>query len=107
MLHLDHIYISITNNIFIDNAEDLDIVMPLCNLLEHSDNYYMTSGIFNGNRINNNKTITSKSFEYNTKIIESTPNNNNRSYCSIKCLSNFCRFLDLPLINCEIELDLS
>ena len=25
----------------------------------------------------------------------------------LKCLSNFWRFLDLPLINCEIELDLS
>ena len=25
----------------------------------------------------------------------------------LKCLSKFWRFLDLPLINCEIELDLS
>ena len=27
-----------------DNAEDLDIVMPMYNLLEYSDNYAMTSG---------------------------------------------------------------
>ena len=27
-----------------DNAEDLDIVMPMYNLLEYSDNYSMTSG---------------------------------------------------------------
>ena len=32
------------NNTFIDNAEDLDIVMPSCDLLEYSDNYSMTSG---------------------------------------------------------------
>ena len=33
-----------TNNILIDNAEDLDIVMLMINLLEFSDNYFMTSG---------------------------------------------------------------
>ena len=36
--------ISKINNTFIDNAEDLDIVMPMYNLLEYSDNYSMTSG---------------------------------------------------------------
>ena len=36
--------ISKVNNTFIDNAEDLDIVMPMYNLLEYSDNYFMTSG---------------------------------------------------------------
>ena len=34
--------ISKINNSFIDNAEDLDIVMPMYNLLEYSDNYSMT-----------------------------------------------------------------
>ena len=28
----------------IDNAEDLDIVLPMNNLLEYSQNYSMTSG---------------------------------------------------------------
>ena len=32
------------NNTFIDNAKDFDIVMPMYNLLEYSDNYSMTSG---------------------------------------------------------------
>ena len=32
------------NKVFIDKAEDLDIVMPMHNLLEYSDNYYITSG---------------------------------------------------------------
>ena len=36
--------ISTINNTFIDNAENLDIVMPMCNLLEYSDNYSITSG---------------------------------------------------------------
>ena len=37
--------ISKTNNTCIDNAENLNIVMPMYNSLEHSDNYSMTSGI--------------------------------------------------------------
>ena len=72
--------------------EDLDIVMPMYNLLEYSDNYSMTSeSLWNyyrvevndsGNEIDyndkiNNKITASKSFEYKTKIIGSTPNNNN------------------------------
>ena len=32
------------NNTFSDSVEDRDIVMPICNLLEHSDNYSKTSG---------------------------------------------------------------
>ena len=63
------------------------------------------------NIINNNKTITSKSFEYKTKIIGRIPADNNtldvRIVVQLKYLINFWRFLDLPLINCEIELDLS
>ena len=30
------------NNTFIDNAKHIDIVMPMYNLLGHSDNYSMT-----------------------------------------------------------------
>ena len=32
------------NNTEIDNAKDIDIVMPMCNLIEHSDNCSKTSG---------------------------------------------------------------
>ena len=32
------------NNTFIDNAEALDVVMPMDNLLAYSDNYCTTSG---------------------------------------------------------------
>ena len=80
------------NNTFIDNAEDLDNVMPMYNLLEYSDNFSMASGslqnycrdeandnvneIDDNDNINNNKTTTSKSFKYKTKIIGSTSNDN-------------------------------
>ena len=37
-------YISKINNTFVDNVEDLDIVMLMYNLLEHSGNYSMASG---------------------------------------------------------------
>ena len=60
--------------------------------------------------IYNNHTVTSRSFEYKTKIIGRTPTNNNtldtEVAVSLKHLSNFWRSLDLPLINCKIELDL-
>ena len=32
------------NNIQVDNAEDIDIVMPMYNLIEYSDYYSKTSG---------------------------------------------------------------
>ena len=35
--------ISEINNTQVDNAEDIDIVMPMCTLTEYSDNYAKTS----------------------------------------------------------------
>ena len=32
------------NNVLIDNAEDLDVVMPMYNLVEYSKNYRKTTG---------------------------------------------------------------
>ena len=40
MLHLDHAYQKLITH---RQLEDLDIVMPMYNLLEYSDNYSMTS----------------------------------------------------------------
>ena len=100
--------------------------MLLYNLLKYSNNFSIISGsLWNyyrdeinddpnknvNNRINNNKSMTSKSFEYKTKLIGSTPNNNNTLDAEVvvplKKLSNFWRSLELPLINCEIEFDFS
>ena len=38
--------ISKVNNVLIENAEDLDIVMPMYNLIEYSKNYRKTTGSF-------------------------------------------------------------
>ena len=61
----------------IDNAEDLDIVMSMYDLLEYCQNYSMTSRIL---------------WNYYRDEIDDV---------------DFWRFLDLQLIKCEIELDLS
>ena len=73
--------------------------MSMCNLLEYSDKYSITSGsLWNyfrdevnyaaNSRINSNKTKASKSFKYKTK----TPANASRldtEIASLKYLSNF------------------
>ena len=41
---LFRLYISKINNTLIANAGDIDIVMPMYNLLGHSENYSITSG---------------------------------------------------------------
>ena len=94
-------------------------------LLKYSDNYSMTSeNLWNyyrddlnddvnennsaGNdRINNNKTTTSKPFGYKTEITRKAAildRLNTGVVVPLKYLSNFWRSLDLSLINCEIEL---
>ena len=35
-------WISEINNIELDHAKDIDVVMPVCNLIEDSDNYLKT-----------------------------------------------------------------
>ena len=49
--------ISEINNTQVDNAKDIDIVMPMYNLIEYSDNYVKTQGVY-GNTIEMNQMIT-------------------------------------------------
>ena len=62
--------ISNINNILIDNAEALDIVMPMYNLIEYSKNYSKTSGsLWNYYKdIPVGNITNSKSFKYKTSI---------------------------------------
>ena len=74
--------ISKINGELVENAEDLDIVMPMYNLLEYSKNYEKTSGsLFNyyrdepkehtigaGNNAINVSIRNSKPFDYKTEI---------------------------------------
>ena len=128
------------NNELIEDADDLDIVMPMYNLLEYSKtigslyNYYRDelNDDANLNNFANNNVVSSKSFQYKNKIIGNTynvdstivpvaggarvanPNHdaNNSSEKNVelaiplKYLGNFWRALDIPLINCEVSLEL-
>ena len=107
--------ISKINGIKIDNAEDLAVVMAMHNLLEYSKNYKKTTGsLWNYYRDepSNPLNTDSESFKYKTSITGKTPQNNDsltnaEDVIPLKYLSNFWRSLNIPLINCEIELVLT
>ena len=96
-----------------DNAKDIDIVMPMYNLIEYSDNYSKTSGsLWQYYKDDPNDNITqSESFKSKIKITGKTPAAGNTKDVEIivplKYLSNFWRTLEMPLINCEINLILT
>ena len=131
------------NNELIEDADDLDIVMPMYNLLEYSKNYRKTIGLLynyyrdelnddaNLNNFANNNVISSNSFQYKNKIIGNTYNVDstvpaaggarvaNPNYVAnnsgeknvelaipLKHLGKFWRALDIPLISCEVSLEL-
>ena len=69
--------ISKINGVKIDNAEDLDVVMPMYNLLEYSKNYRKTTGsLWNYYRDepSNPLSSNSESFKYKTSITGNTCN---------------------------------
>ena len=91
-------------------------------LIEYSDNYSKTSGGLwqyckeipavndNDNIVDFNGANANNSFNFKTKITGKT-NNDGRIDVEImvplKYLSNFWRTLEIPLINCEVELILN
>ena len=113
--------ISKINGRKIDNAQDLDVVMPMYNLLEYSKNYIKTTGsLWNYYRdeTSNPLSSNSKSFKYKTNIKGNTYNvgddeegydenkvgkNETEVITPLKYLSNFWESLNIPLINCEVE----
>ena len=117
---------SITNcKIEINNTDvhthDINVVMSMFNLIEYSDAYSKTLGSYwryyrdvlalndNGNIIdfsndnNNNisfkQQITVQTLDNGTKGVETK--------VPLKYLSNFCRTLEISLINCEISFTLT
>ena len=84
--------------------------MSMYNLIEYSDNYSKTSGnLWQYYRDDpNNNIANSESFKLKVKITATTPNNDNTKHVEIivllKYLSNFWRTLEMPLINCEVNL---
>ena len=118
------------NGIKIDNAEDLDVVMPMYNLLEYSKNYRKTTGSlwnYDVDEPSNPLSSNSESFKYKISITGNTYNvdekitdddgnevdnpkydankvgkNETEVVIPLKHLSNFWRCLNIPLINCEV-----
>ena len=121
------------NGELIEDADDLDIVMSMYNLLEYSKNYRKTIGsLYNyyrdelsddadDNNFDNIKIVNSNTFKYKNKIIGNTYNVNagvqgydvNKNGMQevelaipLKYLGNFWRALNIPLISCEVSLEL-
>ena len=114
--------ISEINNTQIDNAKDSDIVMPMYNLIEYSDNYAKTTGSLwqyckniPARNANNEIIIfaennTTDSFKFKAKITGQTGNDGTKDVeimVPLKYLSNFWRTLEMPLIHCEVNLILT
>ena len=69
--------ISKINGAKIDNAEDLDVIMPMYNLIEYSKNYKKTTGIlwnYYRDEPSNPLSSNSESFKYKTSITKNTYN---------------------------------
>ena len=85
------------------------------NWLEYSKNYRKTTrNLWNYYRDEPSDPLSSnsKSFKYNTSIVGKTPEDNDsltnaKVAIPLKHLSNFWRVLNVPLINCEVELILT
>ena len=109
-------------NAKVDNPKDIDIVMPMYNLIEYSNNYAKTSGSLWQYckaipAVNNNNAIVdftennlTDSFNFKSKISCQTGNGGTKDVeimVPLKYVSNFWRTLEMPLINCEINLILT
>ena len=105
----------------IDDAEDLDLVMPIYNLIEYNSNYsYITGSLrfySKGEATNFDADVGDgnnlKSFSYNAKLITKPVADGNNSTLinaktavPLKSLSDFWRLLKMPLINCKVDLKL-
>ena len=114
------------NDQHIEPVENLDITMPMYNLIECSDNYADSSGSLcqlkrdespmnNAGNPDNVPLNNSTSFKYKASLLEKAtdPDGNDRSLKNTKIvvplnyLSNFFRSLKMPLINCKTHLELN
>ena len=113
--------ISEINNTQIDNAKDINIVMPMYNLIEYSDNYARTTGSLwqyckdiparnNGAIVIFAENNLTDLFNFKVKITGQTGDDGTKDVeimVPLKYLSNFWRTLEMPLINCEVNLILT
>ena len=114
--------ISEINNTQIGNANNIDIVMAMYNLIEYSDNYAKTTGSLwqyckdipardaNDEITEFRRSNTTDSFKFKAKITGQTGDDGTKNVeimVPLKYLSNFWRTLEMPLINCEVNLILT
>ena len=110
------------NNMQMDNAIDIDIVMPMYNLIEYSDNYAKTTGSLwqyckdiPARNVNNEIIVfdvnnVTDSFNFKVKFTSQTKNDGTKDVeiiVPLKYLSNFWRTLEMSLINYEVNLILT
>ena len=117
-------YVTHINDEHVETAENLDIVMPMYNLLEYSDNFADSSGSLyqfkrdespmnNTGNPSNVALHNSTFFKYEASLLRKATDINDRSLKStkivvpLKSLSNFFRSLEMPSINCKIHLELN
>ena len=104
------------NDEHVDTAENLDIVMPMYNLIEYSDNYQDSSATLyqykrdeppEGDPIPDLAVDNSSSFKYKVELLGNLvldgaiAKRNVKLVVPLKYLSNFFRSLEMPLINCK------
>ena len=105
------------NDTCLDYADFINIAMPMYNLIEYSDSYFDTSGSlwsFNRGEIDNDANVTNDNnttlFKYKANLTGDTETNGTKKGVKIaiplRYLGHFRRSLEIPLINCKIELSL-
>ena len=92
------------NNTKVDNAEGIDLVILMYNLIEYSDNYSWANdaGVIADFTDNGN----SKSFNFKEKVRSQIDNNDRKDVqiiVPLKYLSNFWRTFEMSLNYCEIN----
>ena len=102
------------NDEHVDTAENLDIVMPMYNLIEYSDNYQDSSAtLYQYKRDEPPEDNAFDDLNYKVSLLDNPVVANNiarinvKVVVSLKYLSNFFRSLQMPLINCKIKLNLT
>ena len=97
------------NDEYIEAAKYLDIVMPMHNLLEYSANYEDTTGSLYQFKRNeppdNNANVDGNTKSLKNKSIDGV--NNVKLVVPLKYISNFFRSLEMPLVNCKVDLELT
>ena len=112
-------YISEINNTQVGNAKDIDLMMPMFNLIEYCDNYSKASGtlwqyfkdilaVDNNNAVVNfAENNLTDSFNFKVKITGQTGDDGTKNVeimVPLAYLSVSWRSLELPLINREVNL---